>query len=524
MPDQLHRLIYVMNTLKKTFAITALFLFSQISVFSENYSPTNLPQTNFILLGINQTTYKVCAQDGCKPVELPGHMVTQNFPGQYIVYNGWGQTRSDSEKSYLWDVKKRSIKQLSQPEGIKKWLEYSTAATYVLNDGSVIGEFMYSAKRNDAYIRQPGKATRKLSQFSRFRGSHDFLFTPDGSYIFRDAPGTMKEPTAPFTNQVKGYPQTIYYGKTPFSKPTKLITRPGFMSLARFNKGRHISYYILGNYKKREYRELVLEITDIKTGKSKQLHRYIDKLGKVTADYDSPAVFNFVNAPYLIYEAGPASQNNDVQHWYLHNIETDKKTRLQLPEGYHLLSTVNKQRIMNDQFLNSNHIVAGKWANKKLRLQVLTIPDLKPVFATETDLSDFSDYSLPMLFHGLLKAEYVVHGQDPASVRTFENKEQPIAPSDNDNPFTGTWNCNLGTGTMTIEFDNGKFIGTYSGGSLEATYYNNRKDLIMGEWQQADKNGYVGFYSSEDGNSLSGFWNYSTDSDWQSDPWNCTRQ
>lgn len=512
--------------------ISILFLLFSTAVYTAGpYTPEKIPDKNFLLVAVNQTNYFLCTQAGCGQFKIPGHMITQNFTGQYTVHSGYGQTIADSPESYLWNVKEKNLKKLQTPSGIKKWLEYSYNSSYVLNDETVIGEYMYSSKRNDVYIKQKGRKTRLLGQFRRFKGSHDFMYLPDGRFIFRDAPGTMKQPTAPFSNYVKGYPQTIYYGNSLSAKPKKVITRPAFMSLAWFNNGRHLSYWVLGKYRRKEYRNLILEVTDLKTKKSKQLHTYRDELGQKYANYDTPIVYNSENSPYLIYEAQPFTSDdsdtlNAERFWYIHNIETGKKEKLKLPEGFKLVSTMNRVRIMNDQYLHSDHIVLAKRAEKNnLIVRVVTIPDLKPVFQVKTDIAaSYTDINDASLFQNLFKAEYIVHSSDPSELNVITENVPDDRPETIENPFTGTWECGeYGQLQMTYSTESAGFKGSYPGGSLTAAYYEGRQDLIMGEWKQAESGGYVGFYTMENGQKLSGFWNYYSDSEWRDDPWDCTR-
>jgi|GEM_PF-4603639 len=386
-------------------AVPMLLTAQKLPVVTEK----TLPKTDFLIVTVNNTTNFICTADFTAKLKIPADIIVKNYLNQYRLFKGFGTTVSDVDNYYFWDIDKNIFKEVSIPKGYGKWQEYSTGLKFMLKDGTVIAEHMLSDKKNTVFIKTKKKKNHRLHQFRKYTGANDFQFQTDGSYIFVDAPGTMKSLTAPFSNQVKGYPHTIYYGKSINAKPKKVVSVPALLSLRWFNNGKSISYIRLGKYKWGEYRNLIFEVVDLKTGKTRQIGQYLDDLKKDRTK-DTPIVYGFTDNPYLIFESHKYTQKPDgdaIRHFSIYNVETGKTTPLLLPDDFQMVSSLTRNRTINDQYINSPHIVVGKKDGKRMKLRVLTVPNLETVMETSISIEDYYYFNAASLFQYTVRADFV---------------------------------------------------------------------------------------------------------------------
>jgi len=403
--------------MKYFIALLTIFIFP-INLLSQQtsktklytYTASNLPKTNFILLRVNMTTMMACTTDGCFPIKLPGETIAPNYRLQYRLFNSYEITANASDKVILWDISKKSVTPVPLPWGKKKWKDYSVRARFILNDGTTIGDFMENGRKNLIYIANKKKKNKKLYQVNKYRASSNHLFQRDGSYIFVNAPGTGRTPTAPFANHVKGYYHTIFYGKSLNAKPQKICKRTALIRLGYFNNGKHIGFMRLGKYKWEKHRTIILETVTVKTKKSRIVSSLYENFKNKKTMWE-PRVIYFNTLPYVIFETKPgvwstSSPYHWVRNYKLINVETGKSIVIPL-NGYQLTWAIDQHPALYDEVIYSKYIVLHKIKKTGADFKVLRIPDMKEVMKFSLKKPEVERFPYSSIFDTVLHGNYI---------------------------------------------------------------------------------------------------------------------
>ncbi len=405
-----------MKKIQMALLISSVLLFCSLPAMlrsKKTYSYKNIPKTNFILLRVNLTKMKACTSEGCFPFKIPGETIAPNFRMQYRVFNSYEITAAESNKTVLWDIKKRTAIPAPLPWGKNKWKEYSVRARFILKNGTTIGDFMETGARNLIYIASNRFRNKYLYNANRYWAGSNHLFQANGSYVFVHAPGTGKNPTAPFSNHVRGFPHTIFYSKSLYGRPQALIKRPALIRLGYFNNGKHIGFMKLGKYKWKKFRHILFEVVNIKTKKARVVGRFFENFSKKKTMWE-PRVIYFATMPYVIFESkaaifNPSGFPNWKRTYNIINIESGKKTPLKL-NGYQLTWAIDQHPALYDEVIYSKYIVCHKVTKKGMYFKVLEIPTMKEkmkVYLKKPKGVD--EFYLPGIFKDVKHAHYIDH-------------------------------------------------------------------------------------------------------------------